>query len=79
MFDLDFTSDAVIGPDGSFMFTARNDSTNSDLDPAVFTVRGTFSGSTVLGRITGRTTKTRRNSLYTTCTGNQVFWAKRGG
>ena len=67
---------ADIRPDGSFAFTGRNGSLDGGLPPATLTISGTFSGNNVLGRVTGRSGK---DALYSSCRGNQPFWARRVG
>lgn len=64
---------AVIRPDGSFGFTAKN-AGGEDLDPATLTITGTFFGNNVLGRLKGRSGK---GPLYSSCEGNEPFWARR--
>ena len=76
MFDVQARA-AVIRPNGSFGFSAKN-AGGEDLDPARLTIRGTFYGNNVLGRVTGRSTGSP-SSRYSSCTGDQPFWARRQG
>ena len=64
---------ALIRPNGTFAFTAKATAA-SGYPPHTITVRGTFYGSNVLGRATGRSGKGDR---YSECRGDEPFWAKR--
>lgn len=66
---------ARVRPDGSFAFTARVGAENG-IAPHTITVRGTFYGNNVLGRVRGRG-GTTASDRYSGCTGDQPFWAKR--
>ena len=73
----DVLPNAAIHPNGTFSFTAKA-TAESGLTPHTVTVRGTFYGNNVLGRVSGRST-TAKYDRYTGCTGDQPFWAKRIG
>jgi opacity protein-like surface antigen len=66
---------AVIRPNGTFSFTAKV-SAESGLAPHTVTVRGTFYGNNALGRVSGRSTAAKYDR-YSSCSGDQPFWAKR--
>jgi hypothetical protein len=71
----DAQPNAVIRPNGTFAFTAKVGS-GSGLTPHTVTVRGTFYGNNVLGRVRGKST-TAKYDRYSGCSGDQPFWAKR--
>ena len=71
----DALPNAVIHPNGTFAFTAKVGA-GSGLTPHTITVRGTFYGNNVLGRARGRST-TSKFDRYSSCSGDQPFWAKR--
>lgn len=73
----DVLPNAVIRADGTFAFTAKA-SADSGLSPHTVTVRGTFYGNNVIGRASGRST-TAKFDRYSSCSGDQQFWAKRIG
>lgn len=73
----DALPNAVINPNGTFSFTAMA-SADSGLTPHTVAVRGTFYGNNVLGRVKGRST-TATYDRYSSCSGDQPFWAKRLG
>jgi hypothetical protein len=73
----DASPNALIHSDGTFSFTAKV-SAASGLAPHTLTVRGTFYGNNVLGRASGRST-TAKYERYSSCSGDQPFWAKRIG
>lgn len=72
--EFDAQPNAAILPNGAFSFTAK--SPNSGFAPHTITVRGAFYGNNVLGRARGRSTAANR---YSSCSGDQPFWAKRIG
>ena len=61
----DALPNAVIHPDGTFAFSAKVPA-SSGLTPHTITVRGTFYGNNVLGRVHGRSTKTKYDP-YSSC------------
>ena len=73
----DAQPNAVIRPNGAFAFAVKV-SAASGLTPHTVTVRGTFYGNNVLGRVRGRST-TAKYDRYSGCSGDQPFWAKRLG
>ena len=75
--EFDAQPNAAIRPNGAFAFTAKV-SAASGFAPHTVTVRGTFYGNNVLGRVRGRSTATRFGR-YSSCSGDQPFWAKRLG
>jgi hypothetical protein len=72
--NFDAQPNAAIRPNGTFSFTAK--SPNSGFAPHTITVSGTFYGNNVLGRARGRST-TAKYERYSSCWGDQPFWAKR--
>jgi hypothetical protein len=74
--NFDVQPNAVIRPNGTFSFTAK--SPNSGFAPHTLTVRGTFYGNNVLARARGRSTAAKYDR-YSSCRGDQPFWAKRIG
>lgn len=68
---------ALIRPDGSFSFTAKA-GLESGYPPHTITMRGTFYGNNVLGRVRGRSGSAKYNRR-SNCSGDQPFWAKRVG
>jgi hypothetical protein len=74
--NFDAQPNAAIRPNGTFSFTAK--SPNSGFAPHTITVRGTFYGNNVLGRVRGRSTAAKYDR-YSSCSGDQPFWAKRLG
>jgi hypothetical protein len=73
-FEFAVAPNARIRPDGTFAFTATV--TNSGLTPHTITIKGRFYGNNVLGRAHGRST-TSKYDHYSSCVGDQPFWAKR--
>jgi hypothetical protein len=73
--EFDTSPNAPIQPNGSFSFTAKV-SSDSGLTPHTVTVRGTFYGNNVLGRVSGHSS-TAKYDRYSGCSGDQPFWAKR--
>jgi hypothetical protein len=67
---------AVVRPNGTFSFTAKSPA--SGFAPHTITVRGTFYGNNVLGRVRGQSTAAKYER-YSSCSGDQPFWAKRIG
>jgi hypothetical protein len=65
---------APVRADGSFSFTAKGG--GSDITPHTITVRGTFYGNNVLGRVKGRGGKSTYDP-FSNCSGDQPFWARR--
>jgi hypothetical protein len=74
--NFDVQPNALIRPNGTFAFTAK--SPNSGFAPHTLTVRGTFYGNNVLARARGRSTAAKYDR-YSSCWGDQPFWAKRLG
>jgi hypothetical protein len=72
--NFDAQPNATIRPNGTFSFTVK--SPNSGFAPHTITVRGTFYGNNVLGRVRGRSTAAKYDR-YSSCSGDQPFWAKR--
>jgi hypothetical protein len=72
--NFDAQPNTAIRPNGTFSFTAK--SPNSGFTPHTITVRGTFYGNNVLGRVRGRSTTSKFDPL-SNCSGDQPFWAKR--
>lgn len=66
--------DAPVRANGSFAFTAKGG--GEDIAPHTITVRGTFYGNNVIGRVKGRGGTTEYDR-YAKCSGDQPFWAKR--
>ena len=65
---------ARIRPDGTFAFTAIVP--DSGLTPHTISIKGRFYGNNVLGRAHGRSGTTKFDH-YSSCVGDQPFWAKR--
>jgi hypothetical protein len=72
--NFDAKPNAAIRPNGTFSFTAKSPS--SGFAPHTITVRGTFYGNNALGRVRGRSTAAKYDR-YSSCSGDQPFWAKR--
>jgi hypothetical protein len=68
---------AAIRTNGTFAFTAKV-SAASGPAPHTVTVRGTFYGNNALGRVRGRSSAAKYDR-YSSCSGDQPFWAKRIG
>jgi hypothetical protein len=72
--NFDAKPNAAIRPNGTFSFTAKSPA--SGFAPHTITVRGTFYGNNALGRVRGRSTAAKYDR-YSSCWGDQPFWAKR--